>query len=89
MNNRQRKLLVYLQEHPVWHYGLDLVKAGVHGRTLIYVRLSQLEDMGYVERREVDAVDHLGRRFIGKRVQFRATGKRLEDPVTDDEMVPA
>ena len=41
----------WLLAHPGWHYGLELVAAGVTSRYPLYVRLGQLEELGLVERR--------------------------------------
>jgi DNA-binding HxlR family transcriptional regulator len=45
-------IYVWLLRHPGWQYGEDMVKAGVTGRTLLYIRLTALEDRGLVVRRE-------------------------------------
>lgn len=46
------KVLTYLKANPGWHYGLDIVKAGVCGRMNIYLYLGRLEELGLVERME-------------------------------------
>lgn len=78
MNKNAEKILNWLLDHPGWHYGLDLVKANVAGRSAVYTELGRLEEDGYVETREVAP------EFPGAlpRVQHRATGKRI--PVDGD-----
>jgi hypothetical protein len=46
----ERDLLLYLMINPGWHYGLDLVAAGLAGRSSIYVHLGRLQERGLVER---------------------------------------
>lgn len=77
------KLLQYLINHPTWHYGLDLVKAGLGGRGTIYIALGRLEEDGYIKRRDDPEPKYNG--IV--RVQFRATEKRAPEP--DMEGLPA
>lgn len=73
-----KKLLQYLIDHPTWHYGLDLVKAGQGNRGTIYISLGRLEEDGYIEQRlePEPSVPALQLR----RTQYRATGKRVPEP---------
>ena len=41
----------WLLSHPGWHYGEELVQAGVTSRGMLYIRLTMLEERGLVERR--------------------------------------
>lgn len=45
-------LLRFLIRNPGWHYGLDLVDAGLCSRFTIYSRLYTLERIGLIERGE-------------------------------------
>jgi DNA-binding PadR family transcriptional regulator len=68
------EVLQFLLEHPGWYHGLDIVKAGVSSRGVIYVHLGRLVEQGYVEERdspEPPVPGGLTRR------QYRATGKRI------------
>lgn len=73
-------VLDYLLAHPGWHYGLELVEAGISSRAGIYVHLGSLEEQGYVERRTSSELPPPG--FL-PRQQYRATGKRI--PIDDSE----
>ena len=64
----------WLLAHPGWHYGLELVAAGVTGRSMLYVRLARLEGLGLVERRD----EPLSLQWAGTRLprhQFQAVVK--------------
>ena len=49
---KDRHVLEWLRSHPGWHFGLEIVEAGVSGRGWIYVILARLEERGLVERME-------------------------------------
>lgn len=85
MSPARLKLLSYLQDHPGWHYGLDLVRAGVGSRSTVYIGLSALEEGGFVESRLTAGVP--GSSF--ERPQYRATGKRVPDEGDAGEPLPA
>jgi DNA-binding transcriptional ArsR family regulator len=48
---RRQRILDWMRADPGWHYGLDLVKAGLASRSTIYIHLAKLQDLGLVEFR--------------------------------------
>jgi hypothetical protein len=72
-------VLEYLLAHPGWHYGVDLVKAGLSNRATIYIHLGRLVESGYAEERDSSEAAPPGQ---NPRLQYRATGKRV--PVDAD-----
>ena len=67
-------VLEHLLAHPGWHYGVDLVHAGVAGRMVIYIHLGDLEEEGYVQRRDSPEPPRPG---CLPRPQYRATGRLI------------
>lgn len=61
-------ILLWLVIRGGWHYGLDLVKAGIAHRGSVYIHLARLQEQGLVERRDEAQPDPR----VGARPQFRA-----------------
>lgn len=66
-----------------WYYGLNLVKEHGFSRSGVYGKLSQLQDEGFVERRQVR--DDMR---LPPRSQFRRTGKRSPQENRERHAVP-
>ena len=79
------RVLQYLLDNAGWHYGLDIVKAGISNRAYIYFHLDRLIQEGYVEDR-VSTEKPLNPDCL-PRHEYRATGKLM--PVHEEELVPA
>lgn len=76
MTRAERRILEYLKAHPDWHYGLDIVKAGLAKRWNVFISLGHLEENGFVKSRREPKHTELPVR----RVQYRATGKPIPAP---------
>jgi len=86
MNKTSQKILQYMQLHPRWHHTLDLCEKLSVSLSTIHIRLTDLEDDGYVESRW-DPDPPPPERGGYRRRQYRATGKRVEELPSD--LVPA
>jgi len=65
----EKDVLQWLTANPGWHFGLDMIRAGVSTRGDIYIQLSRLEQRGLVERRDEPS---LKAGILGRRPLFRA-----------------
>ena len=66
--NSKKAVLEYLLAHPVWHYGMELVNAGLASRSTIEVYLCDREKGSVVRRDSPEPPP---------RPQYRAIGRQI------------